>query len=225
MAWTTFSTKHTCAYTILTVIRPFRPQPPAYGSDAQSADWCQFNYHNRQAHIALNDFRYTLFTTPQRVGGSLLAGGSNSVQEFHSNLTTAKIMRVVGQSVFLSINVFLLYCITDTIRQARSENPGKRTHPTLLILLAIWPCLFVRGLYGVLSGVLPAFNYFNPNNYGDTGLKDSFLISEYIMGTTMEWVSCTLLMVTYLTSRHDPKKADLEKEKENKSQGPLMEEA
>jgi len=158
-------------------------------------------------------------------GGSLLAGGSNSVQEFHSNLTTAKIMRVVGQSVFLSINVFLLYCITDTIRQARSENPGKRTHPTLLILLAIWPCLFVRGLYGVLSGVLPAFNYFNPNNYGDTGLKDSFLISEYIMGTTMEWVSCTLLMVTYLTSRHDPKKADLEKEKENKSQGPLMEEA
>ncbi|KIM37938.1 hypothetical protein M413DRAFT_448200, partial [Hebeloma cylindrosporum] len=146
-------------------------------------------------------------------GGSLLAGGSNSVQDFHSNLLTAKIMRTVGQSIFLAINTFLLYCILDTIRQSRSENPTKkRTRPTLLIFLAIWPCLFVRGLYGVLSGVLPAFNYFNPDNYDATGLKNSFIVSEYIMGTTMEWVSCTMLMVTYLTSRGDPKKADLEVE-------------
>ena len=127
-------------------------------------------------------------------------------------------MRTVGQSTFLAINVFLLYCILDAIRQSRLEKPNKSTHPTLLILLAIWPCLFVRGLYGVMSGVLPAFNYFNPDNYGPTGLKDSFLASEYIMGTTMEWVSCSLLMLTYITSRNDTKKADLEEEKENKGQ-------
>ena len=157
------------------------------------------------------------------IGGSLLAGGSNSVKDFDSNLLTAKIMRTVGQSIFLAINVFLLYCILDTIRQSREENPNKRTHPTLLIFLAIWPCLFIRGLYGVMSGVLPAFNYFNPDNYGETGLTDSFLASEYIMGTTMEWVSCTMLMLTYITSRDDPKKADLEAEKENKD--PLVAEA
>jgi hypothetical protein len=139
-----------------------------------------------------------------------LAGGHNSVQDFNSNMVTAKAMRTAGQAIFLTINVFLLYCIVDTIRQSRRENPGKGTHPTLLLLLATWPFLFVRGLYGVLSGVLPAFNYFNPNNYGETGLLDSFVISEYIMGTTMEWTSCTLLMATYLTSRNDPKKADLE---------------
>jgi hypothetical protein len=91
----------------------------------------------------------------------------------------------------------------------------------LLLLLATWPLLFVRGLYGVMSGVLPAFNYFNPNNYGDTGLLNSFVISEYIMGTTMEWTSCALLMATYLTSRNDPKKADLEmsKDKAAESEG------
>jgi hypothetical protein len=140
----------------------------------------------------------------------LLAGGSNSVKQFNSNLVTAKVMRTVGQSVFLTINVFLLYCIVDAIRQWRRENPSKGTHPTLHVLLAIWPLLFVRGLYGVMSGVLPAFNYFNPNNYGQTGLTSAFVASEYIMGTTMEWSSCTLLMVTYITSRDDPKKADLE---------------
>ena len=144
----------------------------------------------------------------------MLAGGNQSVQQFNSNLKTAKAMRAAGQSIFLSINIFLLYCILDTIRQSRRENPSKGTHPTLLLLLAAWPLLFVRGLYGVMSGVLPAFNYFNPGNYGATGLLDSFVISEYIMGTTMEWASCTLLMLTYLTSLNDPKKADLAAEDE-----------
>ena len=143
-------------------------------------------------------------------GGSLMAGGHNGIQEFNGNLITAKAMRTAGQSVFLVINIFLLYCIVDTIRQSRREKPEKGTHPTLLLLLATWPLLFVRGLYGVMSGVLPAFNYFNPHNYGHTGLNASFVTTEYIMGTTMEWTSCTLLMTTYLTSRNDPKKADLE---------------
>ena len=180
--------------------------------------------HRFHSIIFIFKYIYHSFFSNIYVGGSLLAEGSNFVKDFNSNtLLTVKILRTLAQSVFLSINIFLLYCIVDTIRQARLENPNKRTHPTLLILLAIWPCLFVRGLYGVMSGVLPAFNYFDPNNYGDKGLKDSFLASEYVMGTTMEWVSCTMLMATYITSRNDPKKADLEAEKANK--GPLVTEA
>jgi hypothetical protein len=145
-------------------------------------------------------------------------GGSNSVKDFNSNLSTAKIMRTVGQSIFLTINVFLLYCILDTTRQSRWEYSGKPTHPTLLVLVAIWPFLFIRELYGVMSGVFPAFNYFYPANYEEKGLRTLFVISEYIMGTTMEWASCTLLMVTYLMSRNDPKKADLEIDEGNKPQ-------
>jgi hypothetical protein len=147
-----------------------------------------------------------------------LAGGHQTAQEFHRNLKIDKPMRTTGQLIFLSVNIFLLYCIVDTIRQSRRENPGKGTHPTLLLLLATCPLLLVRGVYGVMAGVLPAFNYFYWGNYGKTGLVPTFVISEYIMGTTMEWTSCTLLMATYLTSRIDPKKADLDMYKRKEAQ-------
>ena len=139
----------------------------------------------------------------------MLAGGNKSVQQFNSNPNTAQAMWTAGQSIFLSINIFLLYCILDMIRQLWCEDPSKGMHPTLLLLLVTWPPLFVRGLYGVMSGVLPTFNYLNLGNYGTTGLVDSFVVSEYIVGTMMEWGSCTMPMLTYLTSRNDPKKVDL----------------
>ena len=86
------------------------------------------------------------------------------------------------------------------IRQSQHESPGKRTHPTLL--LATWPRLFVRGLSGVMSG--PRVQLLPPGQ-----LRVDWFVSEYIMDTTTEWGSCTLLMLTYLMSRNDPNKADL----------------
>ncbi|RDB27764.1 hypothetical protein Hypma_003229 [Hypsizygus marmoreus] len=142
-------------------------------------------------------------------GGSQLAGGSKSVKDFNSSLLQAKIMRVVGQSIFLAINSFLLFCIFDALRQYKTEHQSRKGHPTLYVLLATWPLLFIRGLYGILSGVIPALNYFNPDNYGEHGLTNSFVISEYILSTTTEWASCALLMLTYLTSRNDPSKLPL----------------
>jgi hypothetical protein len=138
-------------------------------------------------------------------GGSLLAGGR---QYFEQNFSKARAMRVAGQSIFLAINVFLLYCIYDSIIQFRRERGGA-VHRTLLLLLAVWPLLFVRGLYGILSSVVPIFNYFSPSNYGAHGLTVGFVVSEYILSTTMEWSSCALLMLTYITSLDDPKKGDL----------------
>ncbi|KZP03623.1 hypothetical protein FIBSPDRAFT_844783 [Athelia psychrophila] len=137
-------------------------------------------------------------------GGALLAGGD--AQKFQQELPTSKGMRVTGQAVFFIINIFLLYCILRAIRQ----SIGGRTHPTLLLLLAAWPLLFVRGMYGMLSGVLPAFNYFDVSNYTATGLTNSFVASEYVLGTTMEWASCVLILSTWYTSRNDPKKADFQ---------------
>ena len=138
-------------------------------------------------------------------GGSLLAGGQAN---FNANFTTAKAMRAAGQSIFLAINVCLLYCIYDAIVQFKRERGGA-IHRTLLLLLAIWPLLFVRGVYGILSAVVPAFNYFSPSNYDEHGLTTSFVISEYILSTTMEWSSCALLMLTYVTSLNDPTKGAL----------------
>ena len=37
-----------------------------------------------------------------------------------------------------------------------------------------------------------------------------FVISEYIMGTATEWISCTLLMLTYFTLMNDSEVDDLE---------------
>ncbi|KIM76052.1 hypothetical protein PILCRDRAFT_826701 [Piloderma croceum F 1598] len=138
-------------------------------------------------------------------GGTMVTRINNTDQR---NLASSKALRTTGQAIFLTINIFLILCIVNTIQQSRREHPGKQIHPTLLLLLATCTLLFVRGLYGVMSGVLPGFNYYDPNNYGETGLTSSFIISEYIMGTTMEWASCILLMLTYFTSPNDSRTAD-----------------
>jgi hypothetical protein len=131
-------------------------------------------------------------------------------RDHNQNLPSDKALRTAGQAGLLTVNILFACCTVNTIRQSRRENPGKRTHPALLLLLATCLLLLVRGLYGVMSGVVPRFNYYDPNNYGETGLTSSFVISEYIMGTLMEWVSCTLLMLTYFTSLDDSGTADLE---------------
>jgi hypothetical protein len=147
------------------------------------------------------------------IGGTSVNPGtadSGTNQQPNRNIPAAKWQCVVGQALMLVVNIFLLYCVVETIRQSHRENPGKRTHPILLLLLATCPLLLVRGVYGVMSGVLPAFNYFNPDNYGESGMTSSFVISEYIMGTATEWISCTLLMLTYFMSVNDPEVDDLE---------------
>jgi hypothetical protein len=128
----------------------------------------------------------------------------NSTKDFNRNLKTATAMRAAGQVVFLMINIFLLYCVVNTISQSRRENPRKGTHPTLLILLTIWPLLFIRGLYGVMSGILPTFNF------GEGGLAHSFITSEYFIGNVMEWSSCFLLILNYFAPQNHTKKVDVE---------------
>ena len=132
------------------------------------------------------------------VGGSMVAGGHNNVDQLNANLAFEKPLRVSGQALFLIVLIFLLYCICISRQECRRKCHN--THPTLSILLVVWPLLFVRGIYGLLAAIVPIFNYFNFNNYTTHGLKDSFVISEYILGTSMEWMSCVLLMLTWFTS-------------------------
>ena len=142
------------------------------------------------------------------IGGCMVIRDNNNVEQ--RNTPAAKALRTAGLALLLTANMFLLYSVIDTIRQSRRGNHDKRTHPTLLLLLTACLLLFVRGLYGVMSGVFAPFNYYNPNNYGKTGFTSSFIISESIMGTMMEWCGCTLLMLTYFTSLNDPRMADSE---------------
>jgi hypothetical protein len=155
-----------------------------------------------------------------RVLNICLSGGTmvNTEPQSNRNVPSAKGLRTAGQAVVLILNICVIYCIVNAIRKSRRANRGKRTHPTLLIMLATCPLLFIRGVYGVMTGILPAFNYYNPHNYGNSGFTRSFVISEYIMGPTMEWASCALLMLTYFTSLKDPRSADLEVYPEDKKE-------
>lgn len=79
-------------------------------------------------------------------GGAILAG---SFSHPNANTSTAKILRTVGQAIFLAVNVAFMLCVIRAMRQSKRETG--RIHPTLWILLLVWPFLFVRGIYGLLS--------------------------------------------------------------------------
>jgi len=153
------------------------------------------------------------FSNTLIIVGALLVIGSNARQA-ERNMPIARDMRVLGQSVFLCITIYLLFCIIDSIHQYKQDHPDTRVHPTLYLLLATWPCLFVRGLYGILSPVVTMFNFLSPSNSGPDGLTDGYVISEYLLSTTMEWISCALLMMTYVSSRNDQKKGNLKERKD-----------
>ncbi|KAG6810623.1 hypothetical protein H0H92_011091 [Tricholoma furcatifolium] len=143
------------------------------------------------------------------VGGSKLS--NTTASNYASLIHQAKILRTVGQAIFLTMNCILLVCILLTMRQYHREQLGTKVHRSLFLLLAAWPFLFVRGIYGIMSSIYNPFNYFYWGNYGANGLKDSFVITEYVLSTAMEWSACALLMSTYITSRNDPPKPPLEK--------------
>jgi len=82
----------------------------------------------------------------------------NTELQSNRNVPAAKGLRTAGQVVALTINIVVIYCILNAIRKSRRANHGKRTHPTLLVLSAACPLLLIRGVYGVLTGILPAFN-------------------------------------------------------------------
>nr|GAT51314.1 predicted protein [Mycena chlorophos] len=159
------------------------------------------------------------------IGGASLLANAN-LNDFELPATQRKLkiardLRTSGQSVFLACNVALLGIILATMwndRKARMEKAatqrdgngtvlcGQEYHKTLVVLLITWLPLIVRGVFGVLQSADFNLSYFDPNNYGPHGFSDHFTLVEYIMGVTMEWVSCVLLCTTYFTSRTDPPK-------------------
>ncbi|KAG5350049.1 hypothetical protein C0989_000477 [Termitomyces sp. Mn162] len=150
-------------------------------------------------------------------GGSSLAGAQRSLEVYNERLHKAMIMRTVGQAIFLAFTMLFILCVLYTMWQYHHEKSRGKMHLTLVILISAWPFLMVRGVYGILSGVYSPFNYFFPGNYAKDGLKTSFVISEYVLSTAMEWSTCSLLMLSYITSQDDPPKPPLpswKKEKE-----------
>ncbi|KAH8818616.1 hypothetical protein DL96DRAFT_1714913 [Flagelloscypha sp. PMI_526] len=144
-------------------------------------------------------------------GGSYLAGA-----DFHhltsadtiNRLNIAKALRTTGQSIFLVCNFFFGFVIVRTILQDKKEIKSRvgHIHPTLIILLLAWFPLMLRGIFGVLQSADFALSYFNPKNYSSNGFSSQFTAIEYGLGVLQEWLAATLILSTYITSRHDPSK-------------------
>ncbi|KAJ7783969.1 hypothetical protein DFH07DRAFT_948962 [Mycena maculata] len=147
------------------------------------------------------------------IGGAYLAGADyNNLDspDTQRRLEVSKITRSAGQGVFLACNAVLLVAIVHTLLNNmrhgdRSQRKGAtpRIHPTLIIILLAWLPLTVRGTFGILQSVIFELSYFNPNNYTSSGFKPSFTAIEYGFGVLPEFLTCVLLNLTYVTSRKD----------------------
>lgn len=179
-------------------------------------------------------------------------GEDPNLLDVKATLNKAKILRVVGQSIFVAVNMFFLYRIYSAMKENKREREregmamkmghrevqtqaaatvrnytswGTRpkqwagVHPTLWLLLATWPLLIIRGVYGVVASVLSAFSFFNPENYGADGLSPSFVTNEYILSVLMECASCVLLMLIFWSSHHDPLLEPIPEERDSNLEG------
>jgi hypothetical protein len=119
---------------------------PSYIRPVHSANCWVFHYRfrqvNRRKPLCFVSYHLSI------IGGTSVdqdAAGGGTNQQPNRNIPAAKRQRVVGQGLMLIVNIFLLYSVVETIRQSHHENPCKRTHPILLLLLATCPLLLVRG--------------------------------------------------------------------------------
>ncbi|KAF8172235.1 hypothetical protein K438DRAFT_1851771 [Mycena galopus ATCC 62051] len=150
------------------------------------------------------------------VGGSFLANANFAdfdSPETQHKLLISRISRTAGQSVFLALNLVLLFVLLLTARndrRSRARKGGLGFHPTLVLLLIAWIPLIVRGTYGVLQSADFALSYFDFNNYGPHGFTAHYTLVEYLMGVTPSGSrACVLLSCTYFTSKNDPPKPEV----------------
>ncbi|QNP96817.1 Hypothetical protein YALI2_C00470g [Yarrowia lipolytica] len=159
-----------------------------------SASYDRFVWHLR--HDVSFYFHYLLI--PANVilifGGTRTIGVDEDEWSTSPLVTEGKILRVVGQSIFLGGCVFLLaYAVRLWL--------GKKLRgaPLTAVLLA-GPPLLVRGAFGIIAALVSDFNYYDFNNYSASGLKIKFLLGEYLMGTTMEYLATMFLLLSHFTS-------------------------
>ncbi|SOV09966.1 uncharacterized protein UDID_06473 [Ustilago sp. UG-2017a] len=74
-------------------------------------------------------------------------------------------------------------------------------HATLLLLLATWPFLAIRGAFGVAQAIVPDLNYFNSEVYDANNLTAQFVTEETCFVTMMEFISAAILATSYFTTR------------------------
>ena len=140
-------------------------------------------------------------------GGSYLAGTQNSDNtqaETDHALLISKVLRGIGQGVFLAVTILFGLCVLKTMRDLRAR--GERIHATLKLLAFISCCLCVRGVFGLLqstvyrvsermhtywvkfANLLLQLSYINPVNYDSDGFTTEFSCIEYCLVVLPEFL-------------------------------------
>lgn len=134
-------------------------------------------------------------------GGTSTAG--KSVEELSADpltLSTAKICRTVGQALFLASTLFVigLAYYTYLVEKVNQSYPVKAA-------MVAAPFLTVRGIFGILSVYIPSMDYYSTANYTATGLNARFVTFEYVLGTTMEFITGALFIGSYYFQHYENK--------------------
>lgn len=125
-------------------------------------------------------------------GGSMLAGiDANELAQHESKITASKALRTSGQSMFLAETVVAMYLVVYCM-----WKEDVRDHTTVILCIAA-PFLLVRGVAGVLAIYIKQMNYYDMRNYTTHGLSLSFVIYEYTLTATMEFVTGMCLILNY----------------------------
>ncbi|ODV65983.1 hypothetical protein HYPBUDRAFT_158024 [Hyphopichia burtonii NRRL Y-1933] len=158
----------------------------------------------------------------------LIAGASMtsglSIQEYLQNgskLQTSKSLRCAGQAIFLALTIVMVVIALSTffIQRVRCW--------TMITVILASPFLIVRGIFGILSIYIDSMNYMAMSNYIHggvfgilsiyiddmnymamtnylNGFHSTLIIYEYILGTSMEFVSAIFLVSAYFDKQRVP---------------------
>ncbi|RLV82844.1 hypothetical protein JA9_003697 [Meyerozyma sp. JA9] len=134
-------------------------------------------------------------------GGSMLAGiDASQLAKEQSKVAASKGLRTSGQAIFLAETfvtvILLVYCMV---------KEDVRDHTTYLLCLAS-PFLLVRGIAGVLAIYIRQMNYYDMRNYTAEGLSSSFVVYEYTLTATMEFIVAVFLIANYYVESYRVKR-------------------
>ena len=136
-------------------------------------------------------------------GGTILVGqqpGNYNPQTVESS----EGLRTAGQVIFLSQT-----CIAICLAIYVYVKGGIR-HNNLYSVFLVAPFIIVRGIFGVLSIYLKDMNYYDVANYTANGFDTKFVIYEYVLATTMEFITGCIYVSNYYFDTRFSKRLDYE---------------
>lgn len=140
-------------------------------------------------------------------GGTMLTSVNPQDINTSSKVHTSKALRTAGQAIFLLQTAI---AISAAVFGAMFENLWHTVSIKAVFLAA--PFVTVRGIFGVMSIYIKSMNYFDIGNYSKDGLTSKFVIYEYVLATTMEFIAGVIYVGTYYLERAKRGREGVDKE-------------